>query len=127
MNKIRTIGVIKSVIGHNEDQGSVSYIVDVKLNKKVIKAQSIYYSSKSRTLPIGKEIKVDYWESEGIKNKLYRDLAMKVVERDRNYLCEIIGEDIIACKDDMGGELKILLGFAILVVVVIIFFIIKGL
>lgn len=102
------------------------YIVDVKLEGKTIEAQSIYYSSKSKTLQIGEEVEVDFWESKEIKNKLYRDFAMKVVGRDKNYLCEIIGEDIIACKDDMGEELKILLVFAIAVILIILFFIIKG-
>lgn len=38
---------------------------------------------------------------------------------------EIVGENIILCRDDTKGELRILVGFGILAVIVIIVLIIK--
>ena len=107
MNKIRTTGIIKETI--YSEQGNAMYIVDVQLNGKSIKAQSINYSSKTKTLPDGKEVIVDYWET-----------------KKGNKMVNILNENIIACKDDMGGELKFLLGFAITIILVILFFVIKG-
>lgn len=38
---------------------------------------------------------------------------------------EIVGENIVLCRDDTKGELRILVGFGILAVIVIIVLIIK--
>ena len=106
MDKIRTTGVIDQTI--YSDTGNVMYIVNVELNENVVRAQSINYSSKTKSLPDGKKVTVNYWETP-----------------KGNRMVEIIGEDIIPCKDDMAGELRVLAGFGILVLVVIIIFMVK--
>ena len=58
---------------------------------------------------MGKKVSVDYWETP-----------------KGNRLVEIIGEDIIPCKDDLSGELRVLAGFGILVLVIIAIFMIKN-
>lgn len=107
MNKIRTTGIIKETI--YSEQGNAMYIVDIQLNGKAIKAQSINYSSKTKTLPDGKEVIVDYWET-----------------KKGNKMVNILNENIIACKDDMGSELRMLAGFGVIIILVILFFVIKG-
>ena len=107
MDKIRTTGVIEMTV--YSDVGNVMYYVNAEVNENVVRAQSIYYSSKTKSLPDGKKVVVDYWESPS----------------GRNRMVEIIGEDIIPCKDDMAGELRMLAGFGILVLAVIIIFMVK--
>ena len=106
MEKIRTAGVIEKVI--DGETGNVRYYVNTEVNGKIISVKSPYYSSKTKSLPEGKYVVVDYivW-SKGVSS------------------VEILNEDIILCEDDMGGELRMLAGFAIAVVLVIIIFIIK--
>ena len=56
----------------------------------------------------GKKVEVDYMVSpKGIES------------------VEIVGENIVLCRDDTKGELRILVGFGILAVIVIIALIIK--
>lgn len=52
MDKINTTGVIDQTIS---DAGNVMYIVNVELNGNIVKAQSIHYSSKTKSLPDGKK------------------------------------------------------------------------
>ena len=106
MEKIRTAGVIDKVI--YGETGNVRYYVNTEVNGKDISVKSPYYSSKTKSLPEGKEVLVDYIvSSKGVES------------------VEIINEDIILCKDDLGGELRMLAGFGILVLVVIIIFMVK--
>ena len=82
MDKIKTTGVTDQRI--YSDGGNVMYIVNVELNENIVKAQSIYYSSKTKSLPDGKKVTVDYWEtSKG------------------NRLVEILDENIVPCRDDL--------------------------
>lgn len=107
MDKIRTAGIIERKI--YGDEGTVRYYVDVDINGQVVNVKSDFYSSKTKSLPIGKKVDVDYiMSSKGVES------------------VEIINEDIILCKDDLGGELRVLVGFAITIVLVILFFVIKG-
>ena len=107
MEKIRTAGVIDKVI--YGETGNVMYYVNTEVNGEIISVKSPYYSSKTKSLPEGKGVVVDYIvSSKGVSS------------------VEIINEDIILCEDDMGGELRILAGFAITVVLVILFFVIKN-
>ncbi len=46
------------------------YIVNVELNGKIVKAQSIHYSSKTKSLPNGKKVSVNYWETPKGRNRL---------------------------------------------------------
>ena len=48
MDKINTTGVIDQTI--YGDTGNVMYIVNVELNENIVKAQSINYSSKTKSL-----------------------------------------------------------------------------
>jgi hypothetical protein len=106
MDKIRTTGIIEQTI--YKDTGNVMYIVNVKLNEDIVKAQSINYSSKTKSLPDGKSVVVDYWETP-----------------KGNKLVEIVEENMIPCEKDLAGELRTLIGFAIIVVIVIIGFMIQ--
>lgn len=106
MNKIRTNGIIDKVI--YGETGNVMYYVNTDVNGETIRVQSSYYSSKTKSLPEGKEVLVDYIvSSKGVES------------------VEIINEDIILCKDDLGGELRVLVGFGIIVLLVVIILIIK--
>lgn len=106
MEKIRTAGVIDKVI--YGETGNVRYYVNTEVNGEIISVKSPHYSSRTKSLPEGKYVLVDYVvSSKGVSS------------------VEIINEDIILCKDDMGGELKFLLGFAIAVLIVIAIFMIK--
>lgn len=106
MDKVRTTGVIERKI--YGDEGSVRYYVNVDINGEVINVKSAFYSSKTKSLPVGKKVEVDYMVSpKGIKS------------------VEIIGEDIVLCRNDTKGELRFLSIFGILVVVVIIVLMIK--
>ena len=60
MDKINTTGVIDQTI--YSDTGNVMYIVNVELNGNIVKAQSIHYSSKTKSLPDGKKVAEDNWE-----------------------------------------------------------------
>lgn len=51
--KIEATGVIVQTI--YSDTGNVMYIVNVELNGNIVKAQSIYYSSKTKSLPDGEK------------------------------------------------------------------------
>lgn len=106
MDKVRTTGIIEQTIYN--DEGNVMYIVNVELNVGIVSAQSINYSSKTKSLPDGKSVNVDYWETP-----------------KGNRMVEILDESIIPCKEDLNGELSFLAIFAILVIVVIIVFVIK--
>ena len=53
MDKINTTGVIEQTI--YSDTGNVMYIVNVEINGNIVKAQSIHYSSKTKSLPYGKK------------------------------------------------------------------------
>ena len=53
MDKIRTTGVIEQTI--YGDTGTAMYLVNVELNENIVKAQSINYSSKTKTLPDGEK------------------------------------------------------------------------
>ncbi len=53
MDKISTTGVIDQTI--YSDGGNVMYIVNVELNGNIVKAQSVHYSSKKKSLPNGKK------------------------------------------------------------------------
>lgn len=57
MDKISTTGVIDQTI--YSDGGNVMYIVTVELNGNIVKAQSIHYSSKTKSLPNGKKVSVN--------------------------------------------------------------------
>ena len=58
------------------------------------------FSSKTKSLPTGKKVEVDYMVSpKGIES------------------VEIVGENIVLCRDDTKGELRILVGFGILAVI----------
>ena len=106
MDKIRTTGVIEKTI--YSDTGNVMYYVNTDVNGETIRVQSPYYSSKTKSLPEGKDVVVDYIVlSKGVSS------------------VEILNEDIILCKDDMAEELRVLAGFGILVLVVIIIFMVK--
>ena len=107
MDKIRTTGVIdKAIYG---DTGNVRYYVNTVVNGKVISVKSPYYSSKTKSLPEGKDVVVDYIvSSKGVSS------------------VEILNEDIILCKDDMGGELRVLAGFGVLVLIIIAISMIKN-
>ena len=87
MDKVRTTGIIKKTIYN--DTGNVMYIVNVRLNQNVVEAQSIHYSSKTKSLEDGKNVEVDYWETP-----------------KGNKMVEILGEDIVPCKNDMTKELR---------------------
>ena len=106
MDKVRTTGIIERKI--YGDEGSVRYYVDVDINGQVVNVKSDFYSSKTKSLPTGKKVEVDYIVSpKGIES------------------VEIVGENIVLCRDDTKGELIILVGFIILVLIVIIVLIIK--
>ena len=106
MDKIRTNGIIDKVI--YGETGNVMYYVNTDVNGETIRVQSPYYSSKTKSLPEGKDVVVDYIvSSKGVSS------------------VEIINEDIILCRDDLGGELRVLVGFGILVLAVIIIFMVK--
>lgn len=107
MDKISTTGVIDQTI--YSDGGNVMYIVNVELNGNIVKAQSIHYSSKTKSLPNGKKVSVNYWET----------------PKGRNRLVEILDENIVPCKDDLSGDLRLLASFGILVIIVICIFCIK--
>ena len=80
------------------DGGSVRYYVDI--NGQVVNVKSDFYSSKTKSLPTGKKVEVDYMVSpKGIES------------------VEIVGENIVLCRDDTNGELRILVGFGILAVI----------
>ena len=98
MDKISTTGVIDQTI--YSDGGNVMYIVNVELNGNIVKAQSIHYSSKTKSLPNGKKVSVNYWET----------------PKGRNRLVEILDENIVPCKDDLSGDLRLLASFGILVI-----------
>lgn len=87
------------------------YIVNVELNGNIVKAQSIHYSSKTKSLPNGKKVSVNYWET----------------PKGRNRLVEILDENIVPCKDDLSGDLRLLASFGILVIIVICIFTYKKL
>ena len=53
MDKINTTGVIDQTI--YSDTGNVMYIVNVELSDNIVKAQSINYSYKTKSLPDGKK------------------------------------------------------------------------
>lgn len=107
MDKINTTGVIDQTI--YSDTGTVMYIVNVELNGNIVKAQSIHYSSKTKSLPDGKKVSVNYLETP-----------------KGNRLVEILDENIVPCKDDLSGELRILASFGILVIIVICIFMVKN-
>ena len=107
MDKINTTGVIDQKI--YSDTGTVMYIVNVELNGNIVKAQSIHYSSKTKSLPDGKKVSVNYLETP-----------------KGNRLVEILDENIVPCKDDLSGELRILASFGILVIIVICIFMVKN-
>lgn len=107
MDKINTTGVIDQTI--YSDTGTVMYIVNVELNGNIVKAQSIHYSSKTKSLPDGKKVSVNYLETP-----------------KGNRLVEILNENIVPCKDDLSGELRILASFGILVIIVICIFMVKN-
>lgn len=104
--KIRTTGVITDK--YYLTGGNVRYTVEIKVGDDTLKLESIPYSSKTKTLPIGKEVTVDFCES----SKGYQYV-------------EIIDENIIACKDDLKGEMTFLACFGIAVLFVIIYYAIK--
>lgn len=106
MDKIKTTGVIDQTI--YSDTGNVMYIVNVELNENIVKAQSIYYSSKTKSLPDGKKVTVNYWETP-----------------KGNRLVEILDENIVPCESDLSGELTTLALFCIIVMIVICVFMIK--
>lgn len=106
MDKIRTKGIIDKVI--YGETGNAMYYVNTNINGENIIVKSPYYSSKTKSLPKGKCVIVDY-----------------IVSAKGVASVEIINEDIILCQDDLGGELKVLAGFGILVILVIIIFMIK--
>lgn len=112
MDKISTTGVIDQTI--YSDGGNVMYIVNVELNGNIVKAQSIHYSSKTKSLPNGKKVSVNYWET----------------PKGRNRLVEILDENIVPCKDDLSGDLsgdlRLLASFGILVIIVICIFMVKN-
>lgn len=104
--KENTTGIIERKI--YGDGGTVRYYVDVDINGQVVNVKSDFYSSKTKSLPTGKKVEVDYMVSpKGIES------------------VEIVGENIVLCRDDTKGELRILVGFGILAVIVIIVLIIK--
>ena len=106
MDKIRTTGIIERKI--YGDEGSVRYYVDVDINGQVVNVKSDFYSSKTKSLPTGKKVEVDYIVSpKGIES------------------VKIVGENIVLCRDDTKGESRILVGFGILVLAVIIIFMVK--
>ncbi|MFV0342047.1 MAG: hypothetical protein ACK5JH_04035 [Anaerocolumna sp.] len=99
--RIRTTGVIDKVI--DGDGGNVMYYVNIDLNGEVFRVQSRHYSSKTKSLPKGKNVEVDYIiSSKGVGSVV------------------ILNENIILCQDDMGSELTFLAVFGILVIIVII-------
>lgn len=106
MDKLRTTGIIEKVI--YGDTGNVRYYVSVNLNDTNAVVKSNFYSSKTKSLPEGKNVVVDYM----ISNKGVQSV-------------EIINEDIVPCKSDLSGELRILAVFGIIVIIVICIFIIK--
>ena len=107
MDKLRTTGIIEKVI--YGDTGNVRYYVSVNLNGTNTIVKSNFYSSKTKSLPEGKNVVVDYM------------ISTKGVQS-----VEIINEDIVPCKSDLAGELRILALFGIMVIVVICVFIIKN-
>lgn len=52
---------------------------------------------------MGKRVSVNYWET----------------PKGRNRLVEILDENIVPCKDDLSGDLRLLASFGILVIIVI--------
>ena len=93
--KENTTGIIEKKYG---DGGSVRYYVDI--NGQVVNVKSDFYSSKTKSLPTGKKVEVDYMVSpKGIES------------------VEIVGENIVLSRDDTNGELRILVGFGILAVI----------
>ena len=107
MDKIRTTGVIDKVI--YGETGNVRYYVNTEVNGETISVKSPYYSSKTKSLPEGEDVVVDYIvSSKGVSS------------------VEILNEDIILCKDDMGGELRVLAGFGVLVLIIIAISMIKN-
>lgn len=96
--KENTTGIIERKI--YGDGGTVRYYVDVDINGQVVNVKSDFYSSKTKSLPTGKKVEVDYMVSpKGIES------------------VEIVGENIVLCRDDTNGELRILVGFGILAVI----------
>lgn len=106
MDKIKTTGVIGQTI--YSDTGNVMYLVNVKLNENIVKAQSINYSSKTKSLPDGKKVTVSYWKTP-----------------KGNRMVEILDENIVPCSSDLSGELRTLALFGIIVVIFICVFMIK--
>ena len=108
MDKINTTGVIDQTI--YRDTGNIMYVVNVELNGNIVKAQSISYSSKTKNLPAGEKVSVNYWETP-----------------KGNRMVEILDENTVPCKNDLSGELRILALFGIMIVIVICVFVIKRL
>lgn len=46
--------------------------------------------------------------------------------KGRNRLVEILDENIVPCKDDLSGDLRLLASFGILVIIVICIFMVKN-
>ncbi|MCR5144629.1 MAG: hypothetical protein K6B67_04905 [Lachnospiraceae bacterium] len=101
MEQIKATGIINK--SYDNIRGNIVYIVDVEINGTIVRAESIDYSLKTKELRAGTKVDVLYWE-----------------RQDGSKAVEILDDRIIACKDDMGGELRLLIGFVILVVVVIV-------
>ena len=106
MDKLRTTGIIEKVI--YGDTGNVRYYVSVNLNDTNIIVKSNFYSSKTKSLPEGKNVVVDYM------------ISTKGVQS-----VEIINEDIVLASNDMKVELIFLVVFVILVIMICGIFVIK--
>lgn len=107
MEKYITTGVIdKKIYG---ETGNVMYYVNVYINGKKVRAQSINYSSKTQSLMEGKEVKISLYEiSKGNKR------------------CEIIDENIVSCNDELKKSMPyIIAGFAIVFIAIVVSIIIK--
>ena len=108
MDKISTTGVIDQTI--YSDGGNVMYIVNVELNGNIVKAQSIHYSSKTKSLPNGKKVSVNYWET----------------PKGRNRVVEFSDDNFGPSQYDLSCELSFWASFGILVIIVICIFMVKN-
>ncbi len=106
MNKKFSTGIIDKVIYN--DTGNVMYYVIINVDGQFVTAQSINYTSESKTLKQGKEVKVNYY------------FTPKGAAR-----VEILDEDIVSCIDAVKLNSKNIKLFIIVVIILLIIVIMK--
>lgn len=107
VEKIRTTGRVISTI---QEGSTLEFIVDVELGNDIVRAISVPYSSKSGGIEIiDKKVMVNYW--------IWKNGEKRV---------EILDEGMIECKDDLKGELTVLICWVIAAIIVCTICIVTG-